>query len=251
MNGDFVNFRAVYDVLTDEVMRSRSAFLPDHIRSWFERIDGTPAVAAIVERLQTGLDGDAWLKERLSDRSITRRNLLLPAEPDKSLGLRLLMFRAVAEGRQNAGLLGFVFTPVGRDANTSARAFIDQVFGPMARELRRYLENELSTVPASDRTVTLDHNSSTYTEAMRALDELEQTLRRANDYPDMEDRDQRIVEVSATKRLLKSARVRLAAIVALAGPTLLCLTTKFADSAIGKAATKAIDALMSLFGSIF
>jgi len=63
---DFTNFRAVYDDLTDEVAGASYQFLPDHLRNWFDRLDGTPQVAAIVGRLQHGLDFDGWVQQALT-----------------------------------------------------------------------------------------------------------------------------------------------------------------------------------------
>jgi hypothetical protein len=135
----------------------------------------------------------------------------------------------------------------------------------MARDLRRKLEAQLDAsfgfdevkkppedpIPASDRTVSIDHNSAAYREADEALDRLEHTLVQANDYPDDEDKEQRIAEVSAVRRLLKSTKVRAYAIAALAGPTLTYLAKKFFDTGIGQAATKAIEKLTTLLGSLF
>jgi hypothetical protein len=53
----------------------------------------------------------------------------------------------------------------------------DQIFGPMAGDLRRFLiqENDLKeqnsdTVPASDRVVRLDHNQPDYSATMQSVD---------------------------------------------------------------------------------
>lgn len=121
----------------------------------------------------------------------------------------------------------------------------------MARELRRYLEGEVSKVPAADRTVTLDHNSAIYREAIEALENLEKALREANDYPDAEDKEQRIAEVSATKRVLQSIKVRVGAVVGLVGTGLAFLATHFAGTAIDTAAHGVIDKLTLLLGAYF
>jgi hypothetical protein len=42
-DGDFVNFRAVYDELTDEVERAKYQFIPDHPKSWYRTLDTTPS----------------------------------------------------------------------------------------------------------------------------------------------------------------------------------------------------------------
>ena len=38
VDGDFANFRAVYDELTDEVQQASHQFLPDHVANWFAEL---------------------------------------------------------------------------------------------------------------------------------------------------------------------------------------------------------------------
>jgi hypothetical protein len=249
MGGNFVNFRAVYDELTDEVARARYQFLPGHLQNWFATVDATPDVSRIVEHLQSGLDLPTWLQQ-----CEPGRTLVWPEQREKRLGMLLLLFRAASQGKVKIEILGFHFLHLGRDVNANASAFIEQIFVPMARDLRRYLEQQIGSVaiaPASDRIVPLDHNSTAYQDAMHALGTLERVLIEANDYTDLEEKDQRVAEVSATRRLLQSARVRTAAISAVIGPPLLYLTMKFVDTGIGKAAGTAIEKLIALLGSIF
>jgi hypothetical protein len=256
-NGNFANFRAVYEDLTYEVTRARHQFLPDHLRNWFEVIDETPSVHRVVEQLQGGLDLPAWLQQNRATPGLMglgNASMQWPESRDKRLGMQLLLFRAAARGEIDISQMGFHFTYAGSNINDNARAFIEQVFAPMARDFRRYLEQQVGSsgvVPASDRVVRLDHNSSAYQDAMQALETLERVLQEANDYDDPEDKDQRVSEVSATRRLLGSTRVRLAGIVAVVGPTLHYLGKKFIDSAIGKAAGATLDRLINLLGQIF
>jgi hypothetical protein len=252
VDGDFANFRAVYDDLTNEVERAHYQFLPDHLANWFRTIDTTPAVARIVSKLQNGLDFDSWYKKVSTTAGGMGGTLSWPDSPEKRLGMQLLLFRAVAAGKVDISWMAHVFHPSSdRSINDAARRFVDQVFGPMARELRRHLEREASTVPAADRIVHLDHNQPAYQEATQALERLEQTLREANDYPDPQDKDQRIAEVSAGRRLLQSARVRIGAIAAVIVPTVMYLASHFVGTAIDTASSAVIEKLTALLGAIF
>jgi histidinol-phosphate/aromatic aminotransferase/cobyric acid decarboxylase-like protein len=154
-------------------------------------------------------------------------------------------------GPEEISNFGFSYFRTGRDVNDNAHSVIEQVFKPMARELRRYLEQEVSKVPAADRVVRLDHNSAPYRDAIDALEKLEKVLREANDYPDGEDKDQRIAEVSATRRLLQSVRVRVTAVVAVIGSGLTYLATHFVGTAIDTASHSVIEQLTALFGAYF
>jgi histidinol-phosphate/aromatic aminotransferase/cobyric acid decarboxylase-like protein len=127
----------------------------------------------------------------------------------------------------------------------------------MARELRRFFEQKIgsepsaATAPAADRVVRLDHNSQPYRELVEALGNLERVLTEANDYPDAEDKEQRIAEVSAARRLLASAKVRVAAVAGLLGSAVVYFTHDLVTTAVGRAAAVVLDKIVALFGSIF
>jgi hypothetical protein len=254
---DFTNFRAVYDELTDEVNRAKHQFLPDHLRNWFEHLDETPRVADIVRHLQEGLDFDAWYKETESTGGsfVGSASLNWPKARDKALGMKLLLFRAGASGKLNISEVGYTFIYVGNNINANAHAVIEQVFLPMARELRRYLEKELDkpmvTAPASDRTVSLDHNKPEYREAVASLDKLIKAIKEANDYPDVEEREQRIAEVSAARQLMEAGRVRVEALVTLLKPVVIQYAKGVKDNMVTIAVSATVTALVALFGRIF
>jgi hypothetical protein len=120
----------------------------------------------------------------------------------------------------------------------------------LAAELRRYLEKEAATVPASDRVVTLDHNSPKYRAATDALETLEDAITETNDDPDAEDKEQKISEISAARRLLQAVRVRVAAIGTLLATSLLYLATTFVNTGIGQAAKFAWEQIVALLGPL-
>jgi hypothetical protein len=254
MSGDFANFRSTYDFYTDEVMRAHVQFLPDHLVNWFRTLDTTSSVAPIVQELQSGLDFKKWRQEQEAAGHSMGGNLVWPSDPEKQLGMKLLLFRSAAEA-QSADLIswfGFVFIPSSdRSIDAAARRFVDQVFGPMARQLRRYLEERASAVPASDRTVALTHNSQQYIETMEAAEGLETVIQQANDFPDVEEQEQRVAEVSAVRRLLQAAQVRVEPIVSLLKPLAEQVKTKLRDTVIGMAITKFLALLGALIGYIW
>jgi hypothetical protein len=256
--GNFTNFRAVYDELTDEVGRSTNSFLRDHLRNWFGCIDSTPDAATVVEELQRGLDFFPWFTATQTRGRLTGNGVLnWPEGSQERLGMKLLLFRAIAKGDADAAELGFIFTRTGTNINANAQAFVQQIFMPMARELRRHFEQTIGsaasapTVPAADRVVQLDHNSRPYRELVEALGNLERALAESNEYPDAVDKEQRIAEVSATRRLLQSARVRVAAVVGLLGSGIGYFTHELATTAVGRAAAAVLDQIVALFGNIF
>jgi hypothetical protein len=256
INRNFTNFRAIYDELTDEVGKSREQFLPDHLENWFDVIEETPSVREIVGGLmkaafldQLTLIGD------IKKPGIENKKRPWPIGRDKRLGVQLCVFKEIAARTLLARVFGARFIE-GTQPEEAADQVVKHVFLPMARDLRRRLESEPEEqeepmAPASDRNVTLDHNSEPYKDVMDALDRLEKAIVEANDYPDTEDKDQRIAEVSAAKRLLLAVRVRVGALVHLAKPLVVTLAKKFVETEIGKAASWAAEKLSMLLGSMW
>jgi hypothetical protein len=217
VSGDSANFRAVYDDLTDEVMRSHKQFLPDHLANWFRTLDATGEVASKIQELEAAVDFENWKAELEVSRRLNRP-LVWPKEPEKRLGMQLRLFRSAAESGNGDIIAGYgwQFIPSQDPSiDNSARRFIDQVFRPMAAELRRYLEKQAAVVPAADRSVPLNHNSQQYTETVQAAAEVEKAIEEANDFPEVEEKGRLVAEVSAVRRLLQVARVRVEAIVVL------------------------------------
>lgn len=106
-----------------------------------------------------------------------------------------------------------------------------------------------SNIPASDRVVTIDHNSDAYSEALANLEKLIKAVRETNDYPsDQEDREQKIAELTAGRHLITATRVRIQAAKALLEPTLRWFMEKFSGaivSQLASAAWKAIQHVLS------
>ncbi len=247
---DFSNFRAVYDELTDEVVRARHQFVADHLRNWFEHLDDTPPVLLIVSRLQSGLNFPEWYKQQKTTvRSMVGSGRLqYPEETEKSLGMRLLLFREFAEGRMETHRFAIDFVYSRNDLNDLSRGVIEQLFEPMARELRRLLERELeSGIPAANRIVRLDHNSVSYREAMAALDALKEFLRQSNDFPNAEEKEQALAEVTATKTLLEAVQVRLVSVLTVLRPAVKYVAKTFANTGVSKAAAFAWELILKLF----
>lgn len=254
---DFADFPVVYDELTNEVDRARHQFLADRLKNWFEHLDETQGVAEIVRRLQDGLDFDEWYTTAQKTRGsfVGSGSLSWPEGKQQSLGMRLLMFRACASRKLDAALVGHAFIWAGSNINDNAHAVIEQIFLPMASELRRYLEREIAkvptTTPASDRTVSLDHNQPQYKEAIDALDTLVKTIKESNDYDDIEEKEQRVAEVSAARRLMDAVRVRVEPLTELLRPLIVQFATKLRDNLISAAVTAVVTTLGVLFGKLF
>lgn len=104
--------------------------------------------------------------------------------------------------------------------------------------------------PASNRVVSLDHNSATYLEADAKLTEAIAALRANNAYKasNPEDYEQRLAEIEGGQRLLKAPQTRLDAVIAVLVRSLQWLAVKLADTVAGKVIEKALTALAALLG---
>jgi hypothetical protein len=93
-------------------------------------------------------------------------------------------------------------------------------------------------IPASDRVVSLGHNSPEQQEALQRLDELASAVQEANDFPgEPEEKERVVAELSAGRRLLEAARVRVSAVRETLAPTLKWIAEKAGGAMISKLAT--------------
>jgi hypothetical protein len=102
-------------------------------------------------------------------------------------------------------------------------------------------------VPAADRTVTLGHNSPEQKQVLGKIDELVAAIEKANDFPgDSDDKELIVAELSAGRRLLQAANVRVAAVRETLQPALKWILEKAAGAMIGKMAGDLLEYLVHL-----
>jgi hypothetical protein len=251
---DFSNFRAVYNELTDAVMSSRYQFFRDHLANFFDSIDQTPNAAHIVSELEGRVDLIPWYEEcKKSVGSMVGSGMLdWPKDKTDRLAMKVALLRALSADEIDIFDFTSNFLYTANDFDVNVRDVATQIFRPTERELLRYIEEHFDkVVPASDRVVTVNHNSKAYADADEALENLEKAIREANDFRDPLEKEQREAEVSAARRLLNAARVRLEPLASLLKPILVQFTTKVKDNLITTAATLASGALITLFGMGF
>jgi hypothetical protein len=105
-------------------------------------------------------------------------------------------------------------------------------------------------VPASDRFVRLDHNSTEFRDVVTKLEQIVEALRANNEYAanDPEEHEQRIAEIESGNRLLRAVRVRLAAVATVLLIPLGWLGIKFATGLVSELVTATIGLLKGLLG---
>lgn len=132
-----------------------------------------------------------------------------PLESQHRLGLWFKLLDYVA--REQDGVLQFCcnFLYSKNDLDDMVDNFVRQYFGPFARDFRRIAQSNvwshmggdrvINDIPASDRVVSLDHNSAVYGEVISALESTIDAVRGSNEYAtsDPDDHDQRTAELEA------------------------------------------------------
>lgn len=118
---------------------------------------------------------------------------------------------------------------------------------PLHDHLHGELET-IQTIPASDRTVAVDHNSPGYSDVTNTLEELKRAIESNNEYrnSNIADHERRLTDVESTLKLLENKRVNVNAMKAVAFGTLVYLIEKFAEHPIGELAKAAWDGLKAL-----
>jgi hypothetical protein len=245
-----------YDELAGDVAGSKYQFFCGNVRRWIDLLDRTPSFSEpIRHELEGAADFKVWFEPyRVVAMGHGSRAIEWPRERAERLGIQILLFRRFAAGDIDPGTFALTILQSGKHINDGIADIVNQIFTPLARELKRYLQRKIvppeatSVVPAADREVTLDHNSKAYAETTMGLDTLVEALEQTNEYCDAEDKQEKIAELSAGRRLLRALRVRYVAITALLGPPLVWLAGKFAGSVIGQIAETVWQSLKALIG---
>lgn len=250
---------AEYDDRASEVSNADHRFFKATLERWLDLLDETPEFSVVCQRLEASVDFARWyedLERRQASHGMGSAPLSLPKGRDENLGIRIALFRAMTDGRINGADFAHTYISSDRSVNQNLRDLDGQVFDPTVRELRRRIEwsargvEEPSPVPASDRIVTINHNSPDFHELIDALDDVQRSLKSVNDYDDPEEKEQVAAEIEAGRKLLDAPRARALAVAATLGTALGFLAVRFADAVLGKIADVALDKLGHLLPAI-
>ena len=213
---DISQFLEDYDAAAADVAASNYGNYTENLKRWFYIIDEENPLGSIALELENAVDAQKWANEAVGAAQKgrgMRGDLTWPPNLRERLGIQLSLFRSFAEKTMDPAQFGFHFFRRANEnfhgvvANMNAEAFV-----PLARDFRRHLvrvaDDQPPELPASDRTVSLDHNSISYQEAIEAVDCLEELVRQKNDYDDPDDKEQKLAEIAAGRTLLKATLVR-------------------------------------------
>jgi hypothetical protein len=248
MTPEMVDFLTEFDDLTDDVSRSKYEYFSSNLRRWLSLLDNSTEISNLVKHLEGQVNFNHWRREGLVQSSgMGTGRIVLPEQGEQRLGIQIGLFRWLATGDFEPHQFAIQYVSTEGNFNDIILELGEHFFEPFARDLRRYIERNLVSmeVPASDRTVSPDHNSADYKDAIEAIEKTEKAIREANDYPDDDDKEQRIAELDAGRVLFEARRFRVQALKETLLECLKYLSKKFMDKTIGIAAGAAIAALVS------
>ena len=105
-------------------------------------------------------------------------------------------------------------------------------------------------VPASDRVVSLDHNSKAYQGAVDAVDRVIEAIAGDNEYgsENPEEKEAVVGALGAARKLLDAVEVRISAVQTILLPPLQYIADNFSKGAFAALGAVAVAAVMKLFG---
>src|SRR5262249_9678270 len=101
-----------YDGLASAVVNANQALYQQRLMQWFSFIDETPSFTAVVSKLESLNDFDAWygdLASRQRNHGMGGAQLNFPRDRDTALGMQITLFRRMA--RNSFACQQYVFYP--------------------------------------------------------------------------------------------------------------------------------------------
>jgi hypothetical protein len=224
--------------------------------TFFQLLDASDLSAGWVRQLENTVGFEDWYSAaRYTKQGMVGSGTLNWAKDrTERLGQTLALFRHFSRTKGAYADFSIDFLYVGSRYDDMVAGINDQLFRPFARDLlkdlRRFNDQGVSVVPASDRIVRLDHNAASYKELSAGLEVIENAVRTSNELGANapEERDRVVAELSAGRRLLRAVQVRVEAAWRLLVPALEWAGAKLTDKAWDIAITAAIMTLAQLLG---
>jgi hypothetical protein len=249
------DFESDYHDAVEDVRRASHRLFADRLQQWWHVLDAFPQASVLLSTLTNDFDFDAWYQRGLQTVSSMVGSGRLDWSTDRRerLAQNAGLFRFLAANPQGYADFASNFLWAGSRLDDAVAKITDELFQPFARDLLKEIKRapvQPSPVPAADRIVALDHNSSAYVDTVKALSEIECAVTASNslavEYPATHNRV--IAEISAGRRLLEGAQVRAELAWQVLHPPLTWIAEHVAETALSIAVTAAIALIASLLG---
>lgn len=256
------DFLTDYDQIAYEVQTARREFIEMRLARFFAFLnDEDDNIRSHIEYLRKRFPLDEINRSVLIEREGMGDDIIkMPSGQLDQLSVYLNIFGAMSTQAIRAETFAIqYFRGSERSLEVINRNMTDGFFAPFASELKRYIKknydedppisDQAAEVPASDRSVKINHNSTEYVQAEAEIAELIELLRSTNDYGEPDDRAQRLAELEAGKTILNAPEARVSVLRAIFEYCLTAIAKKFADNVAGAIAKRIlafIDWLINL-----
>lgn len=257
----FEQIEQEFDDLVSDACAAKSNFFCQAVGDFVRYIESQEPFAKVAAQVSKGVDFPKWLAQQeatIERHSVGSGSITWPPNAFDKLGVQIGLMKHFASSEE--AYTDFHQWFIGSDGNfdDAAAELGDQFIRPFARDFKRAVARHLQTVsegkdaryvPASDRIVSLDHNSDPYKEADKALSEIIRQVRASNELNADPDTKARVLaELEAGQTLWKATKVRVTAIMATVMPALKWVAVAGAAGIIGEMATGAITSLLRALG---
>jgi hypothetical protein len=223
------------------------------LQRWFYTIDRSPdPILALVSELieTTTLQSVNDNMVRIQN-GIGNNQFVWPLDRQERLGGQHIFLRDASEDDFDFSkfLFSFYYEQHG-NLNDASYQFVLRFFSTYIRELTRYLEMRLNgdPVPASDRVVSVNHNSPKFKEIESSLAEVKKQVAESNS---LEDSERIQAELAAGEKILEPDTVRVSAVRLLLINPLSHIGKIVRDTALGQLALKVLGLIATYFGISF
>lgn len=260
MDYDLDEFLDEYDDFSQQVSSATNAVFTSRLAQWFHLLDeGDKEIGNHIRWLESRVGETVEPSDVFgsSGGNANSGQINLPSNKLDRLAAYLHLFRRFKDHPNEMVPFGFTHF-YDKNINVMIGKITDAMFDPFASELRRYIRNNFDEpvpdedwvakdVPASDRIVTLHHNSPDYQNTVESIQSAELAVQQWNDISE-EDRERIKFELDAGILLLKARTARVDAVEAVLVRALRWLAQNFAGAALGIAAEKSLSLLLPLIG---
>ena len=225
---------------------------------FFNFIDDSTVSSSTVKSLETGVNFGEWYEEAKNTvkSMVGSGKLNWSKNRTDRLGQYISLFRYFSA--ESGAFIDFSskFLFAGSNFDDIIQKINSEYFESFTRDLLKKIHRDAEStqvkekIPASDRIVVIDHNSLPYLELSEKLASVEEGVAQSNELSAQNpDEVIRIVsEISAGRRLLKSARMRLEAIISVLVSALKWVVAHAIEGTVGALATAALLTLANVLG---
>lgn len=250
---DIDEFVDEYNDRVADILRAGHRSFSFRLNDWLDLLDNSFVAKPAIDSLESGFDFTEWygVATQSVGGMVGSGSLNWSGDRLERLAQYLGLVRLLASDESAFADFSSKFLWAGKRLDDNIAKINVEIITPFVRDLLKQIKKHqqgASTAPASDRVVSLNHNSPDMIELNERLNEVETRMQNSNSLKLEDDYDRNLAEISAARRLIAATRVRLPVLQALLIPSLKWLGTKVAENTLQIAVTAVIVLLASILG---